>query len=258
MGQKRFEHVDLDSDGGVWRLVMDRPPLNILNIEMLDEINSVLETAAGDGSVKMLIITGRGKAFSAGVDVAEHLPDKAELMLATFRRTFDLLASIEAPTLAAINGAALGGGCEVAIFCDMVIAVESATLGQPEVKLATLAPVAAALMPGLCGMKKALELLLTGDAISAREAQQLGLVNRVVAGEQLDAEIGSLARRMTGLSSAALRSIKKATVEGFRQSLFDRLDRADMICLDMLLNLEDTQEGLRAFLEKRQPAWKGE
>ncbi|HET9531090.1 MAG TPA: enoyl-CoA hydratase/isomerase family protein [Blastocatellia bacterium] len=257
MGQGRFEHVDLDSNGGVLKLVLDRPPLNILNIQMLNEINAVLEEAAGDRSIKLLIITGRGKAFSAGVDVAEHLPDKAELMLATFRRTFDLLASIEAPTLAAINGAALGGGCEVAIFCDLVIAAEGATLGQPEVRLATLAPVAAALMPGLCGMKKALELLLTGDTISAHEAQRLGLVNRVVAGEQLEAETGSLARRLTGLSSAALRLIKKATLEGFRQRLFDRLDLTDMICLDMLLNLEDTQEGLRAFLEKRQPDWKG-
>ncbi|HET8675044.1 MAG TPA: enoyl-CoA hydratase/isomerase family protein [Blastocatellia bacterium] len=256
MGQRRFEHVELDSSGGVVKLVMDRPPLNILNIRMLDEINSVLEAVAADNSAKLLIIMGRGKAFSAGVDVAEHLPDKAELMLATFRRTFDLLASIEAPTLAAINGAALGGGCEVAISCDIVIAAESATLGQPEIKLATLAPVAAALMPGLCGIKKTLELILLGDTISAREAERLGLVNRVVPGEQLEAEIESVAGKVTGLSSAALRLTKKAVLEGFRQRFSERFDLADMICLDMLLKLGDTEEGLKAFLEKRRPVWK--
>jgi cyclohexa-1,5-dienecarbonyl-CoA hydratase len=152
MSPKRFEQIEVDRESGVLKLTMDRPPLNILNIRMLNEINSVLEGVIDDRAIKLLIITGRGKAFSAGVDVAEHLPDKAELMLATFRRTFDLLAAIEAPTLAAINGAALGGGCELAISCDIVIAAESATLGQPEIKLGTLAPVAAALMPGLCGM----------------------------------------------------------------------------------------------------------
>jgi cyclohexa-1,5-dienecarbonyl-CoA hydratase len=238
-------------------LTLDRQPLNVLNIAMLSEINSALEELIEDRALRLLVITGKGKAFSAGVDVAEHLPDKAEEMLAVFQRTFDLLASIEAPTIAAINGAALGGGFELAVFCDIVIAVESAKIGQPEIKLATLPPVAAVLFPRLCGLKKAMELLLSGEAITAREAERIGLISRAIVDGELQAEIEAVTEKLLSLSPAALRLMKRVILENMDNRLDDGLRAANDACLDMLLNLTDAEEGLKSFLEKRQPLWRG-
>jgi cyclohexa-1,5-dienecarbonyl-CoA hydratase len=250
------EFITVERANGVATLTLNRPPLNILNIRMIDEINSALEELASDTALRALVITGRGKAFSAGVDVGEHLPDKAREMLSSFRRAFDLLGSIQSPTIAAVNGAALGGGCELAVFCDIVIAAESARFGQPEIKLATLPPVAAVVFPRLCGVKKAMELLLIGEAISAREAERIGLASRAVADQQLADEVRSVTQKLSALSLAAVRRTKRAVLENIEDSFFVGLDAADAACLDMLLNLEDSQEGLRAFIEKRQPSWK--
>jgi cyclohexa-1,5-dienecarbonyl-CoA hydratase len=256
MDEKIFEYIAVEKTEGAATIMFDRPPLNVLNIAMLREINFALAELASDRALRLLVITGRGKAFSAGVDVGEHLPDKAEEMLAVFQQTFDLLASIESPTIAAINGAALGGGFEVAVFCDIVIAAESAKIGQPEIKLATLPPVAAVLFPRLCGLKRAMELLLTGDAITAREAERIGLITRAVADTDLQREVEAMTKKLSSLSPAALRLTKRAILENANNHLHDALRAADDVCLDMLINLEDTEEGLRAFLEKRPPRWR--
>ena len=250
-----FKNICLTNPNGVVTLAFNRPPLNILNIEMLNEINLALEELLHDQKMKLLIITGRGKAFSAGVDIAEHLPDKAEEMLATFRRTFDLLSRIEVPTLAALNGVALGGGCEVALFCDLVIAAESAKLGQPEIKLATLPPIAAALLPKLCSVKKTFELLLIGEPIAAREAERLGLINRVVADANLQSEIEALTKKLTDLSRDAIQLTKQAIRQGLNKTFAEGFKAAEAICLEMLLHNHDTGEGLRAFIEKRAPRY---
>ncbi|HSF25782.1 MAG TPA: enoyl-CoA hydratase/isomerase family protein [Blastocatellia bacterium] len=248
------KHIIVEVHEGVARLTLDRPPVNVLNIAMLNELNRALKRFI-DMPIKLLIITGKGRAFCAGVDVAEHLPDKAEQMLSTFHKTFDLLASIEAPTLAAVNGAALGGGCELATFCDFVIAGENAKFGQPEIRLGTLPPVAAALLPRLCGPRKAMELILTGMTIDAPTAEKFGLVNRVVADDQLSAEVKVFSDELTALSAAAIRRAKRAVLSGLNQSFAGAFDSADAECLDTLLRAADAREGLRAFLEKRQPVW---
>ncbi len=252
----RFENIIVEKTGGAATLTFNREPLNILNIAMLREINSALEDLSRDRALRLLVITGRGEAFSAGLDAGEHLPERAEEMLAEFQRTFDLLASIEAPTVAAINGEALGGGFEIAVFCDIVIAIESAKIGQPEIKLATLPPVAAVVFPRLCGLKKAMELLLTGDVITAREAERIGLISRAVADTELRGEVEAMAEKLSSLSPAALRMTKRVILENIDNRLDDGLRAADDVCLDMLLNIEDSKEGLRAFLEKRQPRWR--
>lgn len=252
-----LEFIIVERTDGIVKLVFNRPPLNILNIRMLHELNSCLESLVVDSLVRLLVVTGQGKAFSAGVDVGEHLPDKAEEMLATFHQTFDLLSRVEAPTLAVLNGVALGGGCEIAVFCDMVIAAESAKLGQPEIKLATLPPVAAAIFPRLCGIKKSFELLLTGESVSAREAEALGLVNKVVADAQLQAEVEAFIQRLTSLSPSAIKQTKKAILGSLRKDFQTGLRNAEAICLEMLMKDENTHEGLQAFLEKRKPRWKG-
>jgi cyclohexa-1,5-dienecarbonyl-CoA hydratase len=253
---KTWKHIAEDNQAGVVRLTLDRPPLNVLNIEMLGELNRALERLASDQSIRLVVLTGKGKAFSAGVDIAEHLPDSAKEMLAAFRRTCELLAALEAPTICAVNGAALGGGCEIAVSCDITIAAAGARLGQPEIKLATLAPIAAALLPRLCGRKRALELLLSGESITAADAAQIGLISRAVPDHQLQGAIDALIARLSALSPRALRITKRAIRDGFDRNLHEAVSLADAMCLEMLLHLDDTHEGLRAFLEKRAPLWK--
>lgn len=256
LNEQHFNYITVTKQDGVARLVFNRPPLNVLNIEMLREINSALAQIASDASVKALVLTGEGKAFSAGVDVGEHLPELAEEMLSTFHRTVDLLLSVEAPVVAGVNGAALGGGCEIALCCDLVIAAERAKMGQPEIRLGVLAPAASVLLPRLCGVRKAMELLLLGTPIDAREAHRIGLVNTVVADDQFPAQLELVVQDLAKLSSAALRLTKGAVRQGLDKSVSEGFAIADAICLDGLLHTHDAQEGLRAFLEKRPPEWK--
>jgi cyclohexa-1,5-dienecarbonyl-CoA hydratase len=255
--ERSLKHIIVENADGVVKVILNRPPLNVLNIEMLLEIASVLNDLIDDQRLKLLVFTGNGKAFSAGVDVGEHLPEKAREMLSVFQRTYELLTAIEAPTLAVVNGVALGGGCEIAVLCDLVIAAESAKIGQPEIKLATLAPVAAAVFPHLCGTRKALELLLTGESITAAEAARIGLITRAVPDGELQTEAKALADRLVGLSSKAVRAVKKSIRSALSQSLDGAVEEATKLCLDMLLHSPDSQEGLLAFLEKRRPTWAG-
>jgi cyclohexa-1,5-dienecarbonyl-CoA hydratase len=252
-----FEHIVLEHSAGVVRLVLNRPPLNVLNIKMLNEINEALRSVTYDLETRLLIITGSGKAFSAGVDVGEHLPETAEEMLSVFQMTYELLSAIEIPTLAVVNGVALGGGCELAVLCDLVLAAESAKLGQPEIRLATIAPIAAAVFPRLCGTRKTLELLLTGESISASEAARIGLITRAVADDRLQDEVEKLTQKLLSLSPQALRAVKRSVLDGTGRKINDAVDHATGLCLEMLLHSHDSEEGLRAFLEKRRPMWAG-
>ncbi|MEK7249945.1 MAG: enoyl-CoA hydratase/isomerase family protein, partial [Bacteroidota bacterium] len=160
-------------------LVLNRPPLNVLNIVMIKEMNAALSAMPSHPSAKVLLIRSEGKAFSAGVDVADHTADKIDEMMREFHRTFDLLNGFKIPTVAVVDGAALGGGCEIAIYCDMVIASERSKFAQPEIKVGVFPPIAAAMFPRLVGRNRALELLMSGETISAAEAERIGLINRV-------------------------------------------------------------------------------
>ena len=157
-----FQHIRFEKSDGVARLVLNKPPLNVLNIAMMREINAALESLNEDATVKVLVFEAAegSKAFSAGVDVSEHTAEMVEEMIVVFHRIFRLLNALEVPTVAVVGGAALGGGCELVLFCDMVIASEKASFGQPEIQVGVFAPVAAVAWPGIIGSKKALELLL--------------------------------------------------------------------------------------------------
>src|SRR3990172_11130753 len=185
------QFLGVESDGVVARVVLKRPPLNIFTIEMLGELNRVLRQLHHDEPLRALLLAAEGKAFSAGVAVEDHLPDKAGRMLSVFHETFRLLRSFPCPVISAVQGPALGGGCELACFADLVIASESATFGQPEVKLGVFPPIAALHFPHRIGLARTLQLLLTGDVISAREAERIGLVDRVAAPDQFPATVES-------------------------------------------------------------------
>src|SRR3990172_6415070 len=175
----RYEFFNLEVQDGVATVSMNRPPLNVLHNPMMDEFNRLLETTLSDKNLAALVLRATGKAFSAGVDVSDHSADKVADMIRLFHGIFRELAATDALTIAAVQGAALGGGCELACFCDIVLASERAKFGQPEVQVGVFPPVAAVLFPVQIGIKKAIELTALGTTIDAAEAHRIGLVNQI-------------------------------------------------------------------------------
>jgi cyclohexa-1,5-dienecarbonyl-CoA hydratase len=253
-----YQHISFEKQDGVVKITLNKPPINVLNIAMMCEINTALEGLDGDPSVKVLIFEAAegSKAFSAGVDVSEHTADKVDEMIEVFHRIFRLLDGLEIPTVAVVGGAALGGGCELALFCDMIIASEKASFGQPEIQVGVLPPIAVVALPEIIGPKKTMEMVLTGDRIRADEAERLGLVNKVVAPEELQAAATELVGKLTKLSGAVLRITKRAVRLGSVGSFADGLAAVEDLYLGQLMNTEDAHEGLTAFMEKRSPIWK--
>jgi cyclohexa-1,5-dienecarbonyl-CoA hydratase len=253
-----FQHIIFEKQDGVARLTLNRPPLNVLDIAMMREISTALDGLDDDRSVKVLVLEAveGSKAFSAGVDVSEHTADMVEEMIEVFHRIFRLLDGLEVPTIAVAGGAALGGGCELALFCDMVIASEKASFGQPEIQVGVFPPVAAAALPDIIGPKKAMEMVLIGDRIPAAEAERLGLVNKVVPPEELKAAADELVGRLAKLSGAVLRLTKRAVRLGSAGGFAEGLAAVEEVYLGPLMSTEDAHEGLAAFMEKRSPVWK--
>jgi cyclohexa-1,5-dienecarbonyl-CoA hydratase len=253
-----FQHIVFDRQDGVARLVLNKPPYNVLDIAMMQEINRALEELNGDPSAKVLVFEAAegSKAFSAGVDVSEHTADKVDEMIEVFHRIFRLLDAMDVPTLAVVGGAALGGGCELALFCDMIIASEKASFGQPEIQVGVIPPIAVAVLPGIIGPKKAMELVLTGERIRADEAERLGLVNKVVPPDELQAATGELVGKLAKLSAAVLRLTKRAVQVGSTGRFEEGLAAVEELYLGSLMATEDAQEGLAAFMERRDPVWK--
>jgi cyclohexa-1,5-dienecarbonyl-CoA hydratase len=253
-----FRNIIYDKDDGVAKITVNRPPLNVLNVETLREISRALEDVGKDDGIKVLVITGAGeKAFSAGVEIEDHLPDKIEETLESFHRVFHLLAEIDKPTVAVVRGVAFGGGCELASACDMILASEDAQFGQQEVKVGAIPTVATVLLPRIIGRKKALEIIFTGDTLTAAEAKEIGLINEVFTVAELEEAVNMLIEKFKKKSSVVLKLIRMAVYQGLNKDFREALDGVTDIYLNRLIRTEDAVEGLRAFLEKRKPIWKG-
>ena len=252
-----FQNITLENTEGITKLTLNRPPVNVIDFQTLREMNAALERLAEDDETKVLLIRGSGnKAFCAGVEIKDHLGAMMPKMMREFGRLFGLLRSLGKPSIAVVNGVALGGGCELVAGCDLAVASEKAKFGQPEIKLGGLAPAAAALFPRIMGEKKAFELILLGENISAREAEQIGLVNKVVPEEELDGTTEELARKFLEKSSLGLRLVRDALYQCTDTAEFDEaMDKATELGIKTW-ETEDSQEGLNSFLEKRRPVWK--
>jgi cyclohexa-1,5-dienecarbonyl-CoA hydratase len=238
-------------------ITLDRPPLNILNVSMMELLDAALERALPKSDI--LIFQGAGvKAFCSGADVADHAPKRVGKMLSAFHAVFRRLAAAECLTIAAVHGYCLGGGMELATFCDFVLATESAQFGQPEIKLGCFPPVALVSLPRLIGMQAAAYLILTGHQISATEAHRLGLVSRVVSDYELPAAVNSLLDELRALSPSVLRLTRKTLARLHSPDFLAQLEEAERLYLSELMQTHDAQEGIRAFLEKRKPVWKAE
>lgn len=253
-----YQHIKFRIDDRVARITFARPPVNIFNIAMMREINDALNQCSQERELVALVFDAAPdcRAFSAGVAVEEHGEELVFQMLDSFHAIFRMLEQLARPAIAVVDGAALGGGCELVTACDIAIASERARFGQPEIKLGVYPPIAAMLLPEVIGDKRARELILTGELIEAAEADRLGLVNYVVPVNQLESKTSEVLSRLRGLSAAALELTKRALDLGRRQSLDSALKPIEDMYLHELMKTYDATEGINAFIEKRKPVWR--
>jgi cyclohexa-1,5-dienecarbonyl-CoA hydratase len=250
-----YQYIQLEMNEGLATIILNREPLNVLHIAMMKEINLALDSLKGE-KIKLLLFKARGKAFSAGVDVGEHLGDQVEEMIDVFHGIFRRMDALPAVSIASVQGAALGGGCELALYCDLVLASEKAKFGQPEIQVGVFPPIAALILPRITGRKKALELILSGETINAQEALALGLINKVVPNETLEEELEKFCGKFFPLSGLVLALTKKAFKAGLMDNPDQGLKAIEKVYLQELMKTRDAEEGLKAFLEKRKPVWK--
>ncbi len=253
-----FQNLKIEQMQAFTQITLSRPPLNVIDIQTLRELRDAFIDAQKHPT-KAIVLAAEGKAFSAGVDIKDHTPDKVGSMMTLLREAFQALWAIEQPTVAVVQGMALGGGMELAIGCDFIIASESAQFGQPEIKVGVFPPIACLLLPRLLPWAKALELVMPGESVNAQEAHRLGLVNRVVPAAQLASEVTQFMSKLTELSAPVLKLTKRASLISIGdEGAADRMKaymRLEKMYLEELMPLHDAQEGIQAFIEKRKPIW---
>jgi cyclohexa-1,5-dienecarbonyl-CoA hydratase len=237
-----------------YTITLDKPPLNILDIELLGELREALGEVENDRWGLIISATG-DKAFSAGASVQDHLGDRIETMLSLFHECFRRICRLEMPTIALVRGPALGGGSELALACDIVLAAETAQFGYPEIRLGVFPPVGAWQMARSGIPRRGLELILTGESFDAATALQLGLVNAVFPTESFDDAAARWLEQLTRQSASSLRYAKKAFRLAAGDDFESTLDRIERLYLDGLVQTADATEGLTAFLEKRKPRY---
>ena len=249
--------VEVNLTPPVARIRLTNPPLNVIDLPMTRELHETLTVLESRPDISILVFEGNARAFSAGVDIQAHLPGHIHDILTCFHAVIRAIVASHKISIAAVQGACLGGGAELAAVCDMVFTARDATWGFPEIKLGCYPPVAAVALPALVGQKRAGELILTGRQISGDEAVAIGLANRSARAEELDALVQQTLAELQQLSPAALAQAKKATYARVAIHIDKGLDRAEKIYLEEHLSTADTSEGIMACLEKRPPKWAG-
>ena len=257
--KKEFKFIRWDDSGVVAHLTLNRPKQNVMNIGMLREIVRAIESLSAREDVRLILLDAAPECegyFSLGVGAEGYTQQMVFQMMDAFHSVFRAMMEISKPVLAVVEGVASGAGAELAAFCDLVVATENAQFLQPEIKLGVFPPMGAVVYPRVIGPRRAMELLLTGDPINALQAQQMGLVNRVVPREKLKKTVDALVKRISEQSGPVLTLLKRVVFEGTWRPFDEALKRAQDIYLNQLFDLQDSQEGLRAIIEKRKPVWK--
>jgi cyclohexa-1,5-dienecarbonyl-CoA hydratase len=238
------------------RVTIDRPPLNVLDLALLRELDTVLASCAEETAIDVLVIQGAGqRAFSAGVDIRDHTRERVPEMLDIVHGVIRKLLVIPQVTIALVHGVCLGGGCELASSCDLIVASEDSSFATPEIHVGCYPPVALARFSSLIGYHRAAEMILTGRRFSAQEALAMGLINRVIPTDQLEAGLASLVEELLDKSGAVLRITLKGLRELSLRGFSDALGRSEDRYREELLRTADVEEGIRAFIEKRKPHW---
>ena len=255
--QSGLTRLAIGIDPPVARVELAHPPLNVIDIPMMDELSQSIAEIESRPDISVIVIAGEGKSFSAGVEVAAHTPNKVEHMLTKFHSVIRGLVATKKVTIAAVRGHCLGGGAELAMVCDIVFTTDSAQWGFPEIKLGCFPPIACTALAPLVGQKRAAELILTGGTISGMEAARIGLATQPVTDNNLESAVDDCVRRLRRLSPAALSIAKKASYAWDAMHFDKGLARAEKIYLEELMKTQDAQEGILAFMEKREPRWAG-
>lgn len=247
-------------DSSVWRIVLNSPKANVLEAAMLKEIASALKDLATHAEVKLVVFEGEGKHFSFGASVPEHTKENAAMMLKAFHEVFYRLVDLAVPTMAIVRGQCLGGGMELALFCNFIFADGTAKFGQPEIVLGVFPPPASVILPRKVGQTYADDIALTGRTLDAQEAHRIGIVT-VLAEEGQDAwQVAGtwIEKHVLPKSATCLRIANKAVRLGFFRALREDLPRMEALYLKELMETHDACEGINAFLEKRKPEWKND
>ncbi|MGB6883544.1 MAG: enoyl-CoA hydratase/isomerase family protein [Candidatus Acidiferrum sp.] len=252
----QFEYIKFRIDGSIARMTLNRPEHNLLNEAFLRELYDGITIAGETPAVKLIVLDSACKIFCGGIDIGEYTSQRVFQMLDAFHAAFSAMLEVAKPVICVVNGPAIGGGAELAAFGDLVIATPKARFAQPEISIGVFPPLASTILPFLVGPKRALEIVLTGEAVTAERALELGLINRLVPEAKLEATVNDLTERITAHSGPVLTMAKKAILGGMGLSLRDGMKNSMNIFLNELYRLEDSQEGLRALVEKRKPNWK--
>jgi cyclohexa-1,5-dienecarbonyl-CoA hydratase len=250
-----YTRVAVDLRPPVARITLNNPPLNVIDMPMMEELRAGLEQIEARPEISSIVFSGSERAFSGGVDIAAHTPDKVREMLTLFHSVIRSIISSSKVSVASVRGHCLGGGAELALVCDIAYASPDSVWGFPEIKLACYPPVASVALSSIVGQKLAAELVLTGRTLTGQEALSVGLVNNVA--DDPETLVEECLQRLSQLSSAALAVTKKA-LYSWDAIHFDKgLARAEQIYLDELMKTNDAQEGIAAFMERRPPQWTG-
>ncbi|MCP3954799.1 MAG: enoyl-CoA hydratase/isomerase family protein [Desulfobacterales bacterium] len=250
------DNLKVEKTDGVARITLARPKHNVLNIDMMNELNTELTGLIDDADLKCVLILGDGPSWCAGVEVADHKPEMVADMISTFSRIFELIDQLEVPIIAGVHGACLGGGMELAIACDILVASEKAVFGQPEIKLGFFPPYAAVRLPELVGPARAIEICTTGKRYSAAEAQEMGMAAYCVAADAFDDTLAGLVKEIKHCSPLIIRLNKRAVKQNLGKSFSQAIAGANDLFLNTLMKTDDTLEGIASFEEKRRPEWK--
>lgn len=250
------KHLKYEKADGVARITLARPKHNVFNIEMINELNGLLDELIADDALKCVVLFGEGPSWCAGVEVGDHKPEMVDEMIESFNGIFTRMEALDVPTIAAVHGICLGGGMEVAIACDTVIASEKAKFGQPEIKLGFIPPYAVVRLPELIGPAKTVEVCCSGKTYTAAQAQQLGFVAHVAPEDGFSDAVEKMIKEIAYCSPLIIRLNKRAVKKCLGLDFESALEASADYFLNTMMKTEDTLEGIASFEEKRKPVWK--
>ncbi|MFW5947661.1 MAG: enoyl-CoA hydratase/isomerase family protein [Gemmatimonadota bacterium] len=250
-----YRHIRVDTAGKRATLVLDREPRHLLNIEMMDEVNRGLLDLRGRDGLEVLVIRGAAGVFCEGMDLRDHGRNRLQRLLQVYSRIFETLRMMDMVSVAAVEGKAWGSGFELALGCNLIVAADSASFRLPEIDRGVIPHIATIILPRVAPRRRAMEWILTGNAISARELASAGLVNRVFPASEFEAHLSGFVGDLTAKSGPVLQLAKRAQYEAYYSTYEEALYRVQNMYLRELMELEDPGEGVRAHLEGREPRW---
>lgn len=251
-----YQFIDYRRGNARADLVLKRPPRNLLNVEMIEEIVAALDELRADDTLKVLVLRASGNHFCSGIELAELTAERIGLLMPAYTRLFDFINGIRGVVIAGIQGEAFGAGCELACFCDITVGGRGAKFCFPDIKRGLFPPIASAILPRLIGRNRAFDWIFSGRAINAEEAHANDLISRIVPDDQLESFIEEYATRLVSLSAPALTLAKRALDGALYSPVMEALKKTESTYMLDLMNSLDPHEGIKAALEGRAPVWR--